>query len=137
MQKVVGEQHQSGVILLPQVYFRYLKILITADVGNPIYQTIILEFFTGLLFFMLPIYGYFKKIRLSYLFYALISFLIPTIQGSFSSVPRYAIVLFPSFLILALILDKSPNFIKLILYFILIICLGLETALFLRGYWVA
>lgn len=137
LQKIVGEQHQSGLTILPQVYFRYVKMILTVDRLNPIYQTIILEFIVGLAFFILPVYGYFKKVRLSYLFYALAGFLLPTIQGSFSSLPRYVIVFFPSFLALSLWFSGLSKLVKIGL---LIICLGaliLETTLFIRGYWVA
>lgn len=137
LQTVVGEQHQKGIILLPQVYFRYIKMLLSVDPQNPIYQTLILEFLVGIIFFILPVIGYFRKVRLSYLFYAMVGFLLPTIQGSFSSVPRYVIVFFPSFIVLALIFDKFNLFFKAIAFLIFTFWLFLETALFLRGYWVA
>lgn len=136
LQKLVGEQHQSGITLLPQVYFRYIKMFLTVDPQNSIYQTIVLEFLVGILFFMLPIIGYFKKVRLSYLFYAMVGFLLPSIQGSFSSVPRYVIVFFPSFIILALLLERLPKFFRIFILTISTLLLMMETALFLRGYWV-
>lgn len=137
LQTVVGEQHQRGIVTLPQVYFRYLKMIFITDATNPIYQTILLEFLAGLLFFLLPIYGYFKKIRLSYLFYAMAGFLLPTIQGSFSSTPRYVIVLFPSFLAMALFWSKFSKLPRFVFIFLSTLLLAVETALFLRGYWVA
>ena len=136
-QKLVGEQHQEGIITLPQVYFRYIKMLATTSIQNPIFQVVILEFLTGLIFFLLPIYSYFKKIRLSYLVYALMGFIIPTIQGSFSSTPRYVIVLFPSFLAIALFFNRLPRFIGLMLLLLFFLIFAVEAALFLRGYWVA
>lgn len=137
LQKIVGEQHESGLTLLPQVYYRYIKMLLTVDFRNPIFQTIILEFIVGIMFFVLPIYGYFKKIKLSYLVYAMLGFLTPTIQGSLSSVPRYVIVFFPSFLALAIFLNKLPKLFRT--FFVLLLFLGLiiEATLFLRGYWIA
>ena len=137
LQKLVGEQHQGGFTLLPQVYFRYLKMLFTVEWANPIYQTIILELFVGILFFALPIFGYFKKVRLSYLTFAMLGFLLPTIQGSFSSLPRYVIVLFPAFLVLSLWIDKLPLLLKIIFLGFSVFALSIETMLFLRGYWVA
>lgn len=137
LQKIVGEQHQSGFTLLPQVYYRYIKMIFTVDIQNPIFQTIILEFMVGIFFFLLPIYGYCKKIRFSYLTYALLGFLAPTIQGSFSSVPRYVIVFFPSFLAAAVLANYAPKFIRILLLILLFFGLAAETALFLRGYWVA
>lgn len=137
LQRVVGEQHQSGLSLLPQVYFRYAKMILTVDKSSAIYQTIWLELLVGILFFILPILGYFKKIRFSYLFYALSGFLLPTVQGSFSSLPRYVIVLFPSFLIFALLVNSLPKIIKVAIIFIFSSLFLIETTLFLRGYWVA
>lgn len=137
IQDLIGEQRQSSLVLLPQVYFRYIKMLITVDPSNIIYQTILLEFICGILFFILPIYSYFKKIRPSYLFFAFVSFIITTVQGSFSSVPRYVLVFFPSFIALALLISSFPKLIKIILFLILGLLLVVETALFLRGYWVA
>lgn len=137
LQKIVGEQHESGLTLLPQVYYRYIKMLLTVDIRNPIFQTIVLEFMVGLMFFVLPIYGYFKKIRLSYLFYAMIGFLTPTIQGSLSSVPRYVIVFFPAFLAGAIFLNGIPKIFRIIILILMLFGLIIEAALFLRGYWIA
>lgn len=136
-QKLVGEQHQAGVTLLPQIYFRYIKMIISVSINNPIFQTVILELFTGIVFFLLPIYGYIKKIRFSYLVYAMLSFLAPTIQGSFSSSPRYVVVLFPSFLAAALLIAELPKLIRIVILLLSSVVLVIETALFLRGYWVA
>lgn len=137
LQELVGEQRQSGLVLLPQVYYRYIRMVSTVDMQSPIYQTILLEFFVGIVFFILPIYGFLKKIRLSYIFYAMAGFLISAIQGSFSSAPRYMLVFFPSFMALSLILSKSPKILRISIVIIFVILLLLETSLFLRGYWVA
>ncbi len=137
LQKIVGPQHESGITLLTQVYFRYIKMLLTVDFTNPIFHVIVLEFFVGILFFLLPIYGYFKKVRISYLFFGFVGFLLPTVQGSFSSVPRYIMILFPSFLCLAIFVRGWPLFIRVIIMLSSIIWLMFGVSLFLRGYWVA
>lgn len=137
LQKIVGPQHESGITFLPQIYFRYIKMLLTTSFSNPIYQTIVLEFFVGILFFILPLYGLFRKMRYSYVFYALIGFLLPTIQGSFSSVPRYVIVFFPGFIALAMLLNNMKPSVRVMILIFFAIWLVLETALFIRGYWVA
>lgn len=137
IQKMVGEQRQSTFTFLPQVFIRYIKMLALVDIKNPIYQTIFLEFISGVVFLLLPFYGFFKKIRVSYLFFALVAYLVPTTQGSFSSVPRYNIVLFPSFIALALLILNIKKIFKYIIIMILLIWQFIETALFLRGYWVA
>ncbi len=137
LQLLVGPQHQSGIVILPRVFWRYIKILVTVDRSNPLYQTEILEFLTGIVFTILPILGFLKKVRWSYLIYLVSGFLMPSIQGSFSSVPRYVLVLFPGFIIMALLLDKLPKWSQFVIFFILGFFLALETALFIRGYWIA
>lgn len=137
LQTIVGEQHQLGIVALPQVYFRYIKILLSFDSANPLYQTIFLEFSAGVIFFILPILGFLKKVRLSYIFYALIVFLVPTFQGSFSSLPRYVLIIFPSFLVLSLLVNKLSLFTKFFLIIFSVFCLIIESLMFLRGYWVA
>lgn len=137
LQDLVGEQRQGGLVLLPQVYFRYIKMILSVDPANFIYQTILLEFIVGIIFFILPIYGFFKKIRISYLFFALSAFLITTVQGAMSSVPRYVLVFFPSFIALAIWLMSLHKLTRIIIVLFLIILLFIETAFFLRGYWIA
>lgn len=137
MQKLIGEQHQEGIILLPQVYFRYIKMLIHTDIRNPIFQTVMLELITGIMFFLLPVYGFLKKIRLSYIFFAFFGFLIPTVQGSFSSTPRYVIILFPAFITAALLMERLPKLSKIAILSLSFLILILEASLFLRGYWIA
>lgn len=137
LQEKVGEQHQKGIVLLPQVYYRYINILTTVDSSQPIYQTAFLELVVGILFFLLPIYGYHKKIRLSYLFFAMMGFLLPSIQGSFSSLPRYVLILFPSFMALGIWFSGISRMLKIVILFSLGLVLLLEATLFFRGYWVA
>ena len=137
LQPLVGEQHQEGIILLPQVFFRYAKILLNIDLTNLATLGILLEIFVGVLFTALPIVGFFKKMRLSYVFYAFVGFILPTIQGSFSSVPRYVLAFFPSFIVLAILMSKYKTPKKIIIIGLSILWLMIETALFVRGYWVA
>lgn len=137
LQTIVGEQHQFGIVLLPQVFYRYIKMLLTVDVTNPIYQTVILEFVTGLVFLYLMFYGYIKKIRKSYLLFALLTFLLPISTGSLSSVPRYILVCFPIFIALAILITQWSKLIRAVFLLLLTIWLAIETMLFVRGYWVA
>jgi len=63
--------------------------------------------------------------------------MVTTIQGSFSSVPRYVLVFFPSFLSFALFFESKPIFLKTTFIIILMLLLIIEAGLFLRGYWIA
>lgn len=137
LQTIVGDQHQLGGVLLPQVFVRYIKMLLTLDMSNVLYQTIFLEFISGLLFLALPILGYFKKVRPSYLIFSFLGLLFPATAGSFSSLPRYVLVLFPSFVIGGIIIANLPKPIKLVTISVLFLWLAVEASLFFRGYWVA
>jgi hypothetical protein len=86
------------IILIYQVFWRYLKMFFTVNPQNPIFFTTCLELFSTLLFIILIIYGYFKKIRPSYLIYGSLALILPTLTGNLSSMPRYLLVIFPAFI---------------------------------------
>ena len=137
LQTLVGEQHQKGIVLLPQVLYRYIKMIFSGAMPILTMQTLILEFLTGILFIIVPIYGYFKKVKLSYLIYILLGFLVPSVQGSFSSVPRYMVVIFPAFIIIGMFLEHKPKVVKTMIYVLSAIWMLINCGLFIRGYWVA
>jgi len=75
--------------------------------------------------------------RISYLIFAFLGFLLPATAGSFSSLPRYVLVLFPSFIVGGVVVANLPKPIKFVTMSILFIWLVVEASLFFRGYWVA
>lgn len=131
-----GEQRSGTPILLPQVFWRYLKILIDAPVGNPIFFTILLEVITGVLFLSVSILG-FVKLRLSYALWLFLGYILPTLSGSFSSLPRYVLPLFPGFILFGIFVERQRYFVKAIVFACLFLVLGIATALFTSGYWVS
>lgn len=137
LQSIIGEHRQKGIILFPQVVYRYLNILFQYQKIDIFLATFLLEFISTLMFFFIPIIGLFKKMRLSYIFYSLVSLLLPTIQGSFSSGGRYVLVIFPVFIMMALMIEKWPKYIQIILLISSSLLLLFFTILFVRGYWVA
>ena len=102
---------------------------------DAIYFTIVVEFVSGLLGVLLLLFSFIKKIRLSYMAFALAAFILPTFTGSFSSMPRYFLVIFPFFITLALVSFKSRAGLLLVLA-IFALLLAAETMFFVRGYWV-
>ncbi len=64
-------------------------------------------------------------------------YLIPTLSGSFSSLPRYVLVLFPGYLLMADLIYKLPRLVRVIVFIILFFCLGIATSLYVRGYWLS
>lgn len=131
-----GEQRSAAPILLPQVFWRYIKIFSNVDIFNPFFFTLVLEALTAVIFFILAIFSLFK-LRFSYAIFLFLGFLIPTLSGSFSSLPRYVIVLFPAFLLMAIFFDKFSLKLKLVTSGTLFIVLGVSTIFFVRGYWIA
>ena len=130
-----GVQREGNFVLLPQVFYRYIKMLLGVGPTDAIYFTIVVEFVSGLLGVLLLLFSFIKKIRLSYMAFALAAFILPTFTGSFSSMPRYFLVIFPFFITLALVSFKSRAGLLLVLA-IFALLLAAETMFFVRGYWV-
>lgn len=124
----------TKIILIYQVFWRYFKMIVTVKKNDPLYFTVWLEFLSVVIFLFLIYKAYRDKVRLSYLIFALLSLIAPTLTGTFSSMPRYVLVLFPGFMALAL--TKNQKLVKGI--FALEAVLTVFCVLFfLRGYWVA
>lgn len=125
----------TKIILLHQVFFRYAKMLIFVDHTSQLFFTVLLEFLCGAGVLALLIYAI-KKMRPSYWIYSFCSFLLPTLTGTFSSLPRYVLVLFPLFGILAYWLDRQHPFIRYFYYIFSVIASILCIAFFTRGYFI-
>jgi hypothetical protein len=132
-----GSQRSDHIILLPQVFYRYIfKIMPNLNWYWPLIATTSLELLSGFVFFVLTIVSFFK-IRLSYSLFLFFGYIVPTLSGSFSSMPRYVLVLFPAFLILSIFIDKWPVRIKLLIFSVLAVFLGIFTSMFVVGFWVS
>lgn len=124
------------IVLLYQVFWRYLKMIITCQKDSLLFLVVCLELVSAIMFLVLLIFAYFKNIRRSYLIFAAGAFITPTLTGTFSSLPRYVLVLFPCLMVLSLLQEEHPYLSKLYL----IIMLGLLFAsqiLFSQGYWIS
>lgn len=133
-QKFGASRQTDKIILLYQVIWRYIKMFLTVKKQSLLFYTISQEFIFAIVGFALLIFGFYKSINKRYLLYSFLAFLLPTLTGNFSSMPRYIIVLFPIYIILDKILK---NWQKKILLFIFSILLIVNTMFFLRGFWVA
>lgn len=126
-----AQRSAERLILLPQVIYRYLKIFTSL----PVFSLEFLSASNEFLFALIPLtllVVFWKKMRLSYWIFTLGVLLIPTLTGTFSSMPRYALM---GFLLLPLLGQNKKLLVPLIFVFILlgVILIGLFT----RGYWVA
>lgn len=133
-----GEQRSSTPILLPQVFYRYFfKIIphINYSYFPNVYVTF-MELIVSIIFLGLSIVSIWK-LNIGYWIYLVLGYLLSSISGSFSSLPRYVIVLFPAFIIISLWLDKLPRIWKSMILGILFVLLIISQALFFRGYWIS
>lgn len=124
----------DSVVLPAQTIFRYFKIL--TSVSPNLYEwwvsffEILFFIFTLVLFYI----AWKKKIRISYLIFGVLCFLIPASSGTFSGLPRYILTIFPLFIVLALIQNKI---FKIIYITISTILLFIFFTLFSKGYFIA
>jgi len=135
---IFGQQRSSQMVLLPQVFYRYFfKVLPNLNYNYfPVVFTTLLEIVTAILFLGLTIWSFFK-LRLSYSLFLVTGYLIPPLSGSFSSFPRYVLILFPAFILMALLLNKKSKLVRELVFICLLVLLGVACALFSRGYWVS
>jgi len=149
VQPVFGAKRSTSFILLPQVYYRYLKILLTAQWNFQYFVSLIeVVFFTFI--FTIVILNLFqdlskmsKQVRLDdrKIYYtgiglglfSLINILLPTLTGTFSSIPRYSLMSISAFIFLGKLQNNILKIMLLGVFFIFhIILLGF----FIQGYFV-
>lgn len=136
--KNFGEQRSDHLILLPQVFYRYFVKIIPNLSWNylSVVFTTMLEILVAAGFLTLIFYS-FKKIRLEYWLFLTLGYLIPTFSGSFSSLPRYVVVLFPAFIYMAIVIKKLKINMTVGIFSIMFIIAIIAQALFVRGYFVS
>ncbi len=132
-QPLFGAARQvDRLVLLPQVLFRYLKILLTVPANSA-------QFFSAGLELLFTLFGIFlliisfRKIRMSFWLFSLATFLLPTFTGTLLSMPRFLLILFLTFPALVVLLKNRFRYL-LVGFFILEI---IFTFLFTAGYWIA
>lgn len=132
-QSIFGQERSTtGIVLLPQVFWRYFKILATTN-GLPFFNAAFELFSTIFALFMLSI-AYLKRMKISWLIFSVLAIITPTLTGTFSSMPRYILIAFPIYISLALTLSLP---LKIIFTAVSTALLVLTTMLFTQGYWVA
>jgi len=122
----------QAYILLPQVLYRYLKIFLSVKIATLAFFSAALEFIFTI--FPLTLFTvFFEKIRPSYLWFSLLVLVLPTLTGTLSSMPRYALIAFPLFPLLAGMTSKYFKYLVAGLAVIQIVLLSM----FIRGYWIS
>ena len=134
-QKLFGQGRSEKLILLYQVFWRYIKMVFTVDLKNPIYPTLVLEFVTGIAFLWASIAVAIKQ-RRSYAVFAVLSYLVPTLTGNLVSLPRYILTAFPFFIGYGRFLAVNKPRRQLILTISIVLSI-IYLSMFVRGYWVS
>lgn len=143
VQEQFGANRQTQLVSYPQVVWRYLKIFWTVRPINWKFYAYVQEFVLSLLalggLVMASWQTYKKKIKLSwaYLIFAWAVYMLPTLTGNFSSMPRYLLACFPLFIYIAILLEKKPRAWRFFYLTISLIFLIINLILFTQGYWVA
>lgn len=130
-QSFFGQQRSASIVLPPQVFWRYLKILSTTS--GSAFLIALSEFTSTMLAIALLIIGT-KKIKIQWLLFSYLAILTPTLSGTLTSMPRYILMAFPIFITLAKIRNKFTKIVILLTFTILLI---IAAAFFTQGYWVA
>lgn len=151
-QPIFGAQRSVNIILLPQVYFRYLKIFFTSSLDFR-YLVSLFEFIIFTFVFVVLVIDLLRnclplearrakweklKIQNSNRFalsiFSLANLLVPALTGTFSSIPRYALLSISFFLIFARI---KNHWIKLLIAAIFLILHIIVLGFFGQGYFVS
>ncbi len=135
VQEEFGAGRQETIILLPQVIWRYLKILATARPIDLKYFAYVQEFLAGVFGTIALIWAWFK-VRRSYVIFSALAFILPTLTGTFSSLPRYLLGSFAIFLLMTQLLQQRRR-LAIIWLVLSTFWLIFNTILFIQGYWVA
>ena len=130
----------THLVLLPQVYYRYIKILFTAQFSFAyIIACVELLLFTicavGSSYMAMKEYKKVKKEPLPFFLavFSILSILIPTLTGTFSSIPRYSLFAFSFFIALS----RIPKRAQVVIGVLFLVCQLVLFSYFLQGYFVS
>lgn len=128
-----GGRSGDELIWLPQILYRYTRMILTFDFHSFVYARVWWELLTFLLAAGLLILWR-KRLDTPSWWYCLIVILLPTFSGSLSSFPRYALAALPLFTIAASLLSRKNYLLVIAANSTL---LGLMILIFARGWFVA
>lgn len=137
VQSSFGVGRSESFIILPQVIFRYAKMMTTVPLQSFTYLSVVHELLSTVGIGLLLLYSSFL-VPITTFLTAIAIFILPTLSGTLTSMPRYALPLLV-LLLPSLVLKIPEN--KLHYLWIWIGCstmlLLFFTTLFIQGYWVA
>jgi len=135
-----GANRSTHLIFLPQVFYRYIKIIFTAahdsQWGIALVEVLIFTLVLSVICF--DLYTLIKEVRKNYFLiginiFSFANLILPTLTGTFSSIPRYALFSFSFFLFLAQI---KSNTLKVGIALLFGVSQAILLGLFIQGYFV-
>lgn len=140
-QSFFGANRTSAqIIFLPQIFYRYLHIFVTGPITVAYFISVIEFFIFNFVFWILIIELYkiiknrlFFSSRLGLNLFSLSTILLPTLTGTFSSIPRYSLFALSFFLIIG---ELKNTYLKISIGIIFITLRVIMLALFSQGYFV-
>lgn len=135
IQPLFGAGRSGGeIIFLPQVLYRYFKILTSVSYSSQVFLISIFELFTLFFATLILLLALKKGVRKSYIFFSICVLFFPTFSGTLSSIPRYALMCFAMYIFMGSIKNVYLKSLLLLFGFILE---AIFVILFLRGYFVS
>ncbi|HSW98161.1 MAG TPA: mannosyltransferase family protein [Candidatus Saccharimonadales bacterium] len=142
-QSAFGAHRSTSLIILPQVYYRYAKIFLQSDLSFQYFISVIECIIFTFVFFILC-YQLIQLIRkkktekfaflLGLTLFSLSQIIVPSLTGTFSSIPRYALLSLSIFISLGAVKNKYLQWILLLIFALLHIAL---LGFFSQGYFVS
>lgn len=138
-QTAFGAGRSTQLVLLPQVLYRYLKILVSARV-DMVYFVACLELITFLFVFTILILQLRdllhskNKTLLGLNLFSLTNLLVPTLTGTLGSIPRYGLLSLSFFIYIGLLKSTKMKLLLCFIFFVLHVAL---VTLFIQGYFVS
>lgn len=132
--ELANSRSVDKIILFPRTLYRYFKIFLSLPLNQFEWWVAVLEVAVFIGGAFLIYLAYKRKVRMSYLIFSILAFIIPISSGTFSGLPRYISLLFPIYIALAMI--KSIK-IKVILSALFVTLEIFLLMYFASGYFVA
>ncbi len=140
-QPAFGANRSTHLIFLPQVYWRYFKIFVTAAHNFPYYISIVEFVFFNFVLIVLVLdlvkiirHGKINLARLGLNLFSFANLLLPSLTGTFSSIPRYSLMSLSIFLYIS---EIESKWIKMLILAVFIIFHAILLGFFSQGYFVS
>ena len=131
-QTAFGQNRETTkIILLPQVFYRWINQLLSTH--GLVFANSAFELSTTILTIIFLVIGI-KTIKKEWIIFSALTLITPTLTGSLASMPRYVLIAFPIYIVLAQLKNTAT---KITIALIFTILLFITTILFSQGYWVA